>query len=154
MKKTHLWIVALLTSATATFAQIKTTKIKNKNTEHYITTVINYPIAGLYAEQKQVEPTTVLNADGTGVMQNEDLVKEPIVWGMECSESGIPIFREGFDSAAYSFWYKKTKADSDMEEWTYQSFTIHFNKMKMFIAGERFKEFTEEDVAKRKGQLF
>ena len=119
--------MALLMSASATFAQIKTTKIKNQNTEHYITTIINYPIAGLYA------------------MQNEDLVKEPIVWGIECSESGIPIFKEGFDSAAYSFWYKKAKATEE-EEWTYQSFTIHFNKMKMFIAGERFKEFTEEEL--------
>nr|WP_315141730.1 hypothetical protein [uncultured Flavobacterium sp.] len=144
MKKKSLWLMALLMSASATFAQIKTTKIKNQNTVHYITTIINYPIAGLYAVQKQVEPITVLNADGTGMMQNEDLVKEPIVWGIECSESGIPIFKEGFDSAAYSFWYKKAKAPE--EEWTYQSFTIHFNKMKMFIAGERFKEFTEEEL--------
>ncbi len=136
--------MALLMSASVTFAQIKTTKIKNQKTEHFITTVINYPIAGLYAVQKQVEPITVLNADGTGMMQNEDLVKEPIVWGIECSESGIPIFKEGFDSAAYSFWYKKAKAPE--EEWTYLSFTIHFNKMKMFIAGERFKEFTEEEL--------
>jgi len=138
--------MALLTTATMTFAQIKTTKIKNKNTEHYITTVINHPIAGFYAVQKQIEPITILNADGTGMMQNEDLVKEPIVWGIECSESGIPIFKEGFDSAAYSFWYKKTKAKAEEEEWTYQSFTIHFNKMKMFIAGERYKEFTEEEL--------
>jgi hypothetical protein len=145
MKKKSLWLMALLMSASATFAQIKTTKIKNQNTVHYITTIINYPIAGLYALQKQVEPITVLNADGTGMMQNEDLVKEPIVWGIECSESGIPIFKEGFDSAAYSFWYKKAKATEE-EEWTYQSFTIHFNKMKMFIAGERFKEFTEEEL--------
>lgn len=104
--------MALLMSASATFAQIKTTKIKNQNTEHYITTIINYPIAGLYALQKQVEPITVLNADGTGMMQNEDLVKEPIVWGIECSESGIPIFKEGFDSAAYSFWYKRQRLPS------------------------------------------
>ena len=145
MKKKSLWLTALLMSASATFAQIKTTKIKNQNTEHYITTIINYPIAGLYALQKQVEPITVLNADGTGMMQNEDLVKEPIVWGIECSESGIPIFKEGFDSSAYSLWYKKAKANEE-EEWTYLSFTIHFNKMKMFIAGERFKEFTEEEL--------
>lgn len=138
--------MVLLTSAGVTFGQIKTTKIKNQNTEHYITTVINYPIAGLYAVQKQVEPITVLNADGTGMMQNEDLVKEPIVWGIECSESGIPIFKEGFDSSAYSFWFKKAKTTTEEEEWTYQSFTIHFNKMKMFIAGERYKEFTEEEV--------
>ena len=96
--------MALLMSASATFAQIKTTKIKNQNTEHYITTIINYPIAGLYALQKQVEPITVLNADGTGMMQNEDLVKEPIVWGIECSESGIPIFKEGFDISRFQIF--------------------------------------------------
>jgi hypothetical protein len=147
MKKKSFLLMALLMSAGVTLAQIKTTKIKNQNTEHYITTTINYPIDGLYALQKQVEPVTILNADGTGIIQNEDLVKEPIVWGIECSESGIPIFKEGFDSAAYSLWYKKVNSGKEEEEeWTYQSFTIHFNRMKMFIAGERFKEFTEEEL--------
>ncbi|MGL2993462.1 hypothetical protein [Flavobacterium sp. TSSA_36] len=66
-----------------------------------------------------MDPITVLNTDGTGIIQNEDSVKEPIVWDIECSESGIPIFKEGFDSAAYSFWYKKAKATKEVE-WTYQ----------------------------------
>lgn len=107
MKNKAIWLLPFLLNVTYIHAQIKTTKINSKNSEHYITTVINYPITGLYATQKNAEPITILYADGTGMLQNEDLVKEPILWGIECSESGIPILKEGFDSASYSFWHKK-----------------------------------------------
>lgn len=146
MKKITLLIAALALSATHSFAQIKVNKIKNKNKDHYIANIIGYPVAGIYNTINQVELTTVLNPDGTGIIQNEDLVKENIIWGIECTESGVPIFKEGFNSASYSFWYKKNdKAISDDEnEWTVQSFSVHYDKKKIFISGERVKEYAEE----------
>jgi hypothetical protein len=145
MKKITLLLAALVLSATHSYAQIKITKIKNKNKDHYIATVIGYPIAGVYNYVNQVEPTTILNPDGTGIIQNEDLVKENIIWGIECSESGVPLFKEGFNSASYSFWYKKTgKAKSDNEnDWALKSFSIHYDKKKIYISGERVKEYIE-----------
>lgn len=147
MKNFSLLFTALVLCAIHSYAQIKITKINDKGKDHYIATVIGYPIAGLYNYVNQIEPTTLLNEDGTGIMQNEDLVKENIIWGIECSESGIPIFKEGFNSASYSFWYKKndsahSKSDED-NEWILQQFSIHYDKKKMFISGERVKEYIE-----------
>jgi hypothetical protein len=146
MKKVYLLLFAFGLSAIHSYAQLKVTEISNKGKIHYIATAIGYPITGIYTTVNQIEPTTVLNENGTGIIQNEDLVKENIVWGIECSESGIPIFKEGFNSASYSFWYKKsdsTNSKSQDEEWILESFTIHPNKLKMFISGERVKEFVE-----------
>ncbi|PZX94082.1 hypothetical protein DOS84_05505 [Flavobacterium aquariorum] len=147
MKKITLLLAALVLSATHSYAQIKVTKIRNKDKDHYIATIIGYPVTGLYSYVNQVEPITILNADGTGIMQNEDLVKENIIWGIECSESGVPIFKEGFNSASYSFWYRitgsaKSKTD-DGNNWILQSFSIHYDKKKIFISGERVKEYIE-----------
>jgi hypothetical protein len=151
-KNLSLLLIFLIINLTQTFAQVKLTKINTKNKECYITTTIGYPIVGLYSYLTQTEPTTQLNDDGTGIMQNEDLSKEPIIWGIECSQSGIPILKEGFDSAAYSFWYKKENLNhsesEDKEAWIYQSFTIHFNKKKMFISGDRVKEYIEPELKK------
>lgn len=146
MKNFTLLITTLIISALHSSAQIKVTKISSKNKDHYIATVIGYPITGLYTYVNQIEPTTILNEDGTGIIQNEDLTKENILWGIECSESGIPIFKEGFNSASYSFWFTKSILNSqsaDEEEWTLQPFTIHYDKKKMFISGERVKEYVE-----------
>jgi hypothetical protein len=147
MKKISLLIAALLLSAAHSYAQIKVTKIKNKDKVHYLATVIGYPVTGLYTYVNQIEPITLLNEDGTGIMQDEDLVKENIIWGIECSEAGIPIFKEGFNSASYSFWYKKSGSanskSSDDNEWIEQSFSIHHDRLKMFISGERVKEYIE-----------
>jgi hypothetical protein len=147
MKKLSLLATALLWSATNSYAQLKITKITDKGKDHYIATAIGYPIIGVYTYVNQLEPTTILNENGTGIMQNEDLVKENIIWGIECSESGIPVFKEGFNSASYSFWYKKSDAatsnSSDENEWILQSFSIHRDRLKMFISGERVKEYVE-----------
>lgn len=147
MKNFTLLLTALVLSATHSFAQIKITKIKSKDKNHYIATVIGYPIIGIYTYVNQITPTTILNEDGTGVIQYEDLTKENIIWGIECSESGIPVFKEGFNSAAYSFWYRITGSaeskSNDGENWISQSFTIHYDKKKMFISGERVKEYIE-----------
>ncbi|PJJ08710.1 hypothetical protein CLU83_2000 [Flavobacterium sp. 1] len=147
MKNFTLLLTALVLSATHSFAQIKITKIKSNDKNHYIATVIGYPITGIYTYVNQIAPTTILNEDGTGIIQNEDLTKENIIWGIECSESGIPIFKEGFNSATYSFWYKKntsaTSKSADEEEWILLQFSIHYDKKKMFISGERVKEYIE-----------
>lgn len=141
MKKTTLMFSALVFSVIQSFAQIKITKIKTDNKDHYIANTIGYPITGQYNFINQIEPITILNEDGTGIIQNEDLTKENIIWGIECSESGIPIFKEGFNSASYSFWYKKN--DKNVENWNLQSFTIHYDKKKIYISGERVKEYIE-----------
>jgi len=145
MKKITLLLAALILSATHSYAQIKINKIKINDKEHYLANVIGYPIIGVYNYVNRLEPITILNSDGTGIMQNEDLIKENIIWGIECSESGVPIFKEGFNSASYSFWYKKNdKTKSDHEnEWTLQSFSVHYDKKKMYISGERVKEYVE-----------
>jgi hypothetical protein len=147
MKKITLLLAALALSATHSFAQIKITKIKDKGKDHYLANVIGYPVSGIYTYVNQVTPTTILNEDGTGVIQNEDLTKENIVWGIECSETGIPIFKEGFNSASYSLWYKKSSSTNskseDKDVWTSEQFSIHYDKKKMFISGERVKEYIE-----------
>jgi hypothetical protein len=152
MKKISLFFVFFAINMTQTFAQIKLEKINTQNKERYITPTIGYPVSGIYSYLNQAEPTTLLNDDGSGIIQNEDLTKEYIVWGIECSPSGIPILKEGFDSASYSFWYKKRNInDLKSEEndvWIYQSFTIHFNKKKMFISGDRVKEYVEPELKK------
>ncbi|MGQ7947111.1 hypothetical protein [Flavobacterium sp. WC2509] len=143
MKNFTLLLTALVLSASHSFAQIKVTKIKSDNKNHYIANVIGYPISGLYTYVNQTSPTTFLNSDGTGIMQNEDLIKENIIWGIECTQLGVPIFKEGFNSAKYSFWYKINSKSENEDEWKLQPFSIHFDKKKMFISGERVKEYIE-----------
>ena len=95
----------------------------------------------LYTYVNQVEPITILNADGTGIIQNEDLAKENIIWGIECSESGIPIFKEGFNSASYSFWYKK----SDTPNPNQRMKTNGFYNLFQFIMTKRKCLFLENE---------
>lgn len=143
MKKITVLFTAFLLNAAHSYAQIKITKINDKNKDHFIATVIGYPITGLYSYNNQKEPVTQLNEDGTGIMQNNELQKENIIWGIECHESGIPIFKEGFDSAKYTFWYKIDSKNETENEWAQTQFSIHHNTNKMYIAGERVKEYIE-----------
>ena len=63
---------------------------------------------------------------------------------MECDEAGSPKFNKGFDSAAYTLWYQYTNPETDAEmNWKTVEFTIHFNTLKMFIQGERSKDYTD-----------
>jgi hypothetical protein len=126
---------------TPSYSQIKTTKITAKNQDHFITTIISYPVSGLYLFAGKTEPIVQLNPDGTGIFQYEDLSKKNITWGFECSEIGIPTFKKGFDSASYSLWYKTD--DNQANDWIYAPFSIHFKKNKMYISGERVKEYIE-----------
>jgi hypothetical protein len=121
---------------------IKIDKITFKGRERYITTTIPYPIQGTFLPIGKKEPSTVLNPDGTGVIQDEDLSKRKMNWGVECSEEGVAIFKEGFNSASYTFWYRTT----DSDEWNYTQLSIHFAKKKMFLMGERVKTYEDYNV--------
>jgi hypothetical protein len=129
-------------------AQIKVTKISTRNQVYFITTRIDYPIAGTYQYENISEPIVILNADGTGVFQNKDLSKNEITWGLECTEDGFLRFKEGFDSAAYSIWYKNKdniipSATDENNDWKKIEFSIHFNTKKMYLMGERVKIYTD-----------
>ena len=74
--------------------------------------------------------------------------KSEITWGFECTEDGFLRFKEGFDSAAYSIWYKNkenliTPELDKNHDWKKVEFSIHFNTNKMYIMGERVKNYVD-----------
>ena len=142
MKAVHLLLITLFFAATKSYSQAEVNVITHNSKERYITTTIGYPVQGTYAPIGLKQPITVLNPDGTGTIQAEDLSKQKINWGIECTDEGIPIFREGFNSASYTFWYRTNDSDA----WNYSQFSIHFTKKKMFLMGERVKEYVDYDV--------
>ena len=132
-----LWLLGLAACSPAQ------TKIEAQDGIHYITTDIDYPITGTYLF-KGTEPVVELNSTGTGFYQRHEQPKKAITWGIECDESGKPIFKKGFDNAAYTLWYLYTNPETEDEKyWKVTSFTIHFTSLKMFIQGERSKSYTE-----------
>ena len=145
MKSLKALLFALFFVATQSHSQIKVDKITYKIHEHFITTTIGYPVDGTFLYEGKGEPIVQLNPNGTGVFQREDLSKKNITWGIECTEEGIPIFKEGFNSASYTLWYKPTNE----EDWIFAQFSIHFNKKKMFIMGERIKDYEDYNDLKK-----
>ena len=140
MTSKKILLVVLLLFVMNNFAQ---TKIETKDGLHYITTAIEYPITGTYLFEGK-EPTVELNAGGTGFYQLHEQLKRAVTWGIECDEAGAPKFKKGFDSAAYTLWYQYTNPESDDEtSWIAVEFSIHFNTLKMFIQGERVKDYSE-----------
>lgn len=140
MKSRNLLFVALLFFAFESLAQ---TKIEAKDGFHYLTTNIDYPIAGTYLF-KGAEPTVELNGNGSGFYQLHEQPKKAVTWGIECDEAGVPIFEKGFDNAAYTLWYQYTNPETEEEKyWKAVPFTIHFTSLKMFIQGERSKDYRE-----------
>ena len=145
IKTITLPFLALLLFVTNSYAQ-GVEKITAKDGSHYITTTINYPITGTYLSEGGTEPIVQLNPDGTGIFQLDDLSKITIAWGMECFEDGTPKYQKGFNYSVYSLWYKNRAVNSEMEAhegWTNAHFSIHFEKKKMFILGERSKDYVE-----------
>ena len=137
-----LLLFSLFLISVNTYSQVEVNKISHNGRDRYITTTIGYPIPGVYIQMNQKEPSTVLNPDGTGVIQADDLSKSKMNWGIECTEEGVPIFREGFNSASYTFWYRP----NDSNEWVNSQFSIHFAKKKMFLMGERVKDYVDYNV--------
>ncbi|MFV5701938.1 hypothetical protein ACM55F_08695 [Flavobacterium sp. XS2P12] len=145
MKSLNLLFFTLFLSVTHSYAQ-NVEKIITKDGIHYITTNIDYPITGTYLFEGLTEPLVQLAPDGTGIFQLHDLSKTTIVWGMECFEDGTPKYQKGFNYAVYSLWYKSKEANSEIdakEDWRNSHFSIHFQKKKMFILGERSKDYVE-----------
>jgi hypothetical protein len=141
MKHLNSLIISSLLFTANIYAQ-KIEKITAKDGAHYITTSIDYPITGTYLLSGETEPIVQLNQDGTGIFQLYNLSKINMDWGMECFENGTPKYQKGFNYAVYSLWYK-SKAENDAE-WIYAHFSIHFEKKKMFISGERSKDYTDQ----------
>lgn len=142
MKLNKVFFTVLLLWAAYTFGQ---TKIEAKDGIHYLTTSINYPITGTYLF-KGAEPTVELNAGGSGFYQLHEQPKRAVTWGIECDEAGVPIFKKGYDNAAYTLWYLYTTPESEEDAyWKAVPFTIHFNTLKMFIQGERSKDYVATD---------
>jgi hypothetical protein len=119
------------------------TKIEAQDGIHYITTNIDYPITGTYLF-KGAEPVVELNSNGSGFYQRHEQPKKAMTWGIACGETGEPILVKGFDNLAYTLWYLYTNPETEEEKyWKAVSFTIHFNSLKMFVQGERSKDYTE-----------
>jgi len=146
MKDLKLLFMAFILLTTNSYAQNKIDEITAKDGIHYITTTIDYPITGIYLFEGLTEPIVQLNPDGTGIFQLDDLSKTDMVWGMECLEDGTPKYQKGFNYAVYTLWYKnkETSTESESNEgWINAHFSIHFEKKKMFILGDRSKEYVE-----------
>ena len=146
MKDLKLLFIALILLTTNSNAQNKIDEITAKDGIHYITTTVDYPIIGTYLYEGLTEPLVQLNPDGTGIFQLDDLSKTTIVWGMECLKDGTPKYQKGFNYAVYTLWYKNKEANTESETdegWINAHFSIHFEKKKMFILGERSKDYIE-----------
>lgn len=148
MKAKKLLLVSLLLFSWNGFAQIWD-KIEAKDGFHYITynlEYINLPVLGTYLFQGK-EPLVELSKYGVGFYQLHEQLKRPVNWGIECDERGALLYKKGFDNTKYLLWYQyTTKTEEDTEEdmaWKMVELTIHFNTKKMFIQGERSKEYTE-----------
>lgn len=146
MKQKNLLVIALLLVTLNSFSQIWT-KIEAKDGIHYITNnkdYIDFPLLGTYLF-KGTEPIVQLNEYGDGFYQLHEQLKRPMTWGIECDEKGALQYKKGFDNAKYILWYQyTTKSEDDTEDdlsWKSVEFTIHFNTLKMFIQGERSKDY-------------
>lgn len=159
MKSFPKLLILLLLFSISSNAQV--TEINAKDgTLHYISNAINYPISGIYLFEGLTEPIVQLNSDGTGIYQLHNQPKNNIIWGLECDEYGKTIFVKGFNSAVYTLWYQKTTSPEELvtnelnedgldvdqlisNNWTNVQFSIHFNKKKMYIQGERIKSYDD-----------
>lgn len=146
MKPAPFLSIVLLFLLTTIYSQNKSEKITTQDGEHYITTSIDYPISGTYLFEGDKEPIVQLNPDGLGIFQQHDLSKANISWGIECFENGVPMYKKGFNYAVYTLWYKNKEANTTTDttgNWINAHFSIHFEKKKMFILGERSKEYAD-----------
>ncbi|MBL7887246.1 MAG: hypothetical protein JNJ52_10885 [Flavobacterium sp.] len=142
MKLKTIFLTAFLFVATNSIAQNSNNEINSKDGVRYITTSINYPVAGIYTF-KGGEPIVELNSNGTGFYQLHDQPKRAMTWGFECDKEGALKFTKGYDSTEYIMYYKFTSPSEHgaEEQWNKVEFSIHFNSLKMFINGERVKSF-------------
>jgi hypothetical protein len=146
MKCLNFLFMTLMLFVTNGYAQNKIDQITAKDEIHYITKTVDYPITGTYLFEGTTEPIVQLNPDGTGIFQLDDLSKTNMIWGMECFKDGTPKHQKGFNYAVYTLWYKNdgvTTESETNEGWINVHFSIHFEKKKMFILGDRSKDYSE-----------
>jgi hypothetical protein len=148
MKSKKVLLIALFLCTLNGFSQ-NWDKIETKDGSHYISHYmqnINLDILGKYLFNGQ-EPVVELNEYGAGFYQLHEQPKRPMIWGLECDESGALKYKKGFDNTKYILWYQyTTKLEDDTDEdtnWKPVEFTIHSNTLKMFIQGERSKDYKE-----------
>lgn len=148
MKLKNLLLPFILLIVTNSFSQKIWTKIEARDGIHYITNnkeYIDFPLLGTYLF-KGKEPIVELKEYGEGFYQLHEEPKRAITWGLECDEKGALQYKKGFDNAKYILWYQYTNPNPDDEEdatWKSVEFTMHFNTLKMFIQGERSKDYKE-----------
>ena len=135
----NIWLILGFLIVTKGLSQNKIEEINVSNKTHYITTEINYPVTGKYLFNGEAEPIIELNPNGTGIFQANDMTLSKIKWGIECFKEGTPIYSKGFNYAVYTLWY--LPEDNLSENWTNVHFSIHFEKMKMYIMGDRIKDY-------------
>jgi hypothetical protein len=185
-KHTHMKFIILFFTlvSSASFAQTKSAKsgsssnvstssktgkgvitIMVNNEPIYLTTNIDYNIAGLYenlngdfdnvTRTKSKEPITQLNADGTGLWQNYGTSKVRMNWGIECEKDGSPKKNESPSGAVYRLWYqiqerfvlinsvtgKVIRESGVIGSWDIVEFSINFNLNRFAILGDRVKNF-------------
>jgi hypothetical protein len=147
MKSKNIVVIAMMLFMMKSFGQNTVSEIETKSGIHYIRTNINYPVAGTYLFEGG-EPIVELNENGTGFYQLHGQPKRPINWGIECEKTGETLFKKGFNTVAYSFWYQfltTYEADTNLNR-NLVPFTIHLNTLKMYIQGERVKSYKETDT--------
>lgn len=142
-------LIAFMVVTSFSFAQ-KVTEIETEDGKHFITTTCEYPIYGTY-QFKGAEPIIELNSGGTGQYQQHDALKRPMIWGLECSESGELKATKGYDNVKYILYYKYTTpvAGEPEESWIRIEMTVHLNSGKIFINGERMKLFSAKEEKKK-----
>ena len=128
----------------------KVDEIETEAGKHFITTKCEYPIYGTY-QFKGAEPVIELNSGGTGQYQQHDALKRPMLWGLECSESGTLKETKGYDNLKYVLYYKFTAPLTDEPEptWNRVEMTVHPKTGKIFINGERMKLFSAKEEKKK-----
>ena len=135
----------LLFSTSVSFSQSSVSQIFTDDKSFYITNRIGFPITGTYLFEGKTAPIVELNENGLGVLQGEDLKKRAILWGIQSSKSGTPKFKKGFDSAAYTIWYKFREVEElEEDKWIESHFSIHFRVKKMFVFGNRSKTYVDD----------
>lgn len=144
MKSLKLLFLTLFIGASQLHAQAKIEAITYKYHPHFMTTDVGQPVAGTYLIEGKKQPIIQINADGTGIFQLETLSKKEMIWGIECTDEGIPIYKEGYNSSSYTFWYKLKGSG----EWLYTQFLILPNKKKMYLLGDRVKYYGDPNEVK------
>lgn len=140
-------LTILFLFTTKSIAQARVSEIFVGDKSIYITNKMEYPLTGTYYSEGGIAPIVELNENGFGMIQNEDMERKEVLWGIQCSKSGTPMMKKGFDSASFIFWYKENSSEEYAVEdkWIEGHFSIHFRVKKMFVLGTRSKTYVDKE---------